>query len=106
MAGSPLYRVALLQEVVGCLAGASLPHPLAQVRLCYVCSKQCELFSSFTQFYTGLYMYIFMYIHCMFICISVVRQLMALQAVSCPPLDLESLQVPLQPVQQASEDDR
>lgn len=31
---------------------------------------------------------------------------MALQAVSCPPLDLESLQAPLQLVQLASEDDR
>lgn len=31
---------------------------------------------------------------------------MALQAVSCPHLDLESLQAPLQPVLQASEDDR
>lgn len=72
--------------------------------LCHGPKKQRQMYISKSTFWSTLQYFIIMLIDCFLFLMY--PQPMALQAVSFPHLDLESLQAPLQPVQLASEDDR
>lgn len=91
MAAYQLCRDTVPQEVVGCLAGASLHHPLVQVSVYVLCLD----FKTRQETIITLFVFLLM----------LYQQQMELRVVSCPHLGLESLQVRLQPVQLVSEDD-
>lgn len=91
MAVSRLCRAVVLPELEGCLAGVSLHRPLVQVHVCVQTQKNESAGLIISSLKKNIYMYEF----------DLYPQPMALQAVSCPHLALESLPVRLPPVQPA-----